>query len=156
MTLEELYQENYPIVYGYLLSLCGSKAQAEDLASETFLRAIQKPGKYDGCCKPSTWLCTIARNLFLNEQKRQRRHVELDQAGQVCVPDCSERLLDHVLAQEIVRAAERMPEEMRQVFCMRTNGMRFREIGDALGKTETWARVTFFRIKTRLWEELED
>ena len=50
MTLEELYQENYPIVYGYLLSLCGSKAQAEDLASETFLRAIQKPGKYDGCC----------------------------------------------------------------------------------------------------------
>ena len=156
MTLEELYQENYPIVYGYLLSLCGSRAQAEDLASETFLRAIQKPGKYDGRCKPSTWLCTIGRNLFLNEQKRQRRHVELDRAGQVTVPDFAEPLFDRDQAEEIRRAAGRLPEVVRQVFYMRAWGMHFREIGDALGKTETWARVTFFRAKTRILEELEE
>lgn len=40
MNLERFYRENYHIVFGYLFSLCGSKAMAEDLTSETFLKAI--------------------------------------------------------------------------------------------------------------------
>ena len=40
MNLEQFYRDNYHIVFGYLLSLCGSKALAEDLTSETFLKAI--------------------------------------------------------------------------------------------------------------------
>ena len=43
MTIEEFYRDNYRIVYGYLLSLSGNAAVAEELASETFLRALQKP-----------------------------------------------------------------------------------------------------------------
>ena len=41
VTEEQLYEERYPIVYSYLLSLCGSASMAEDLTSETFLRAIE-------------------------------------------------------------------------------------------------------------------
>ena len=41
MTQEEIYQENYPIVYGYLLSLCGDIPMAEDLAAETFFKAFR-------------------------------------------------------------------------------------------------------------------
>ena len=40
MTQEDIYQENYPIVYGYLLSLCGDIPLAEDLAAETFFQAF--------------------------------------------------------------------------------------------------------------------
>ena len=51
---------------------------AEDLASETFLKAIIRIDSYDGRVKPSTWLCTIGKNLYLNEQKRFRKHIPLD------------------------------------------------------------------------------
>ena len=54
MTLDAFYTENYRIVYVYLLSLCGDAMLAEDLTSETFLRALSYIDRYDGTCKPST------------------------------------------------------------------------------------------------------
>ena len=39
---------------------------------------------------------------------------------------------------------------------MRVRGLSFRQIGDALGRTENWARVTFFRAKARILERLEE
>lgn len=45
MTIEEFYRDNYRIVYGYLLSLSGNAAVAEELASETFLRAAKTPAR---------------------------------------------------------------------------------------------------------------
>lgn len=155
MTLEELYQGNYPIVYGYLLSLSGSPALAEDLASETFLRAMEKIHTFDGKCRPSTWLCTIAKNLYCNERRRHGRHVSLEKAGDLVVPDLEEAVLDHDQARRILQAARRLPEPQQQVFFMRASGLSFRDIGDTLGRSETWARVTFFRTKTKLLEEME-
>lgn len=80
MTLEDFYLENYHIVYGYLLSLCQNPAMAEDLSSETFLRALRAIDRYDGSCKPSTWLCEIGKNLYFNESKRQKRYINLEDA----------------------------------------------------------------------------
>lgn len=155
MTMEQLYQENYPIVYGYLLSLCGSSAMAEDLASETFLRAMEKIGSFDGQCRPSTWLCTIGKNLYFNEHKRLRRHIGLDEIEHLAVPNFEEAVLDKDQARQLLRAAGKLGEPQKQVFFMRVSGLSFREIGDALGRTETWARVTFFRTKTKLLTETE-
>ena len=78
MNLEQFYRENYRIVYGYLLSLCGNEAWAEDLTSETFLKAIAKIDSYDGSRKPSTWLCAIGKNLYLDQRKRHKGQVSLD------------------------------------------------------------------------------
>jgi len=61
--LEAFYKENYPIVRGYLLSLSGDPWTAEELAAETFLKALERIDTYDPRYRPSTWLCTIARNL---------------------------------------------------------------------------------------------
>ena len=154
MTLEELYRENYPIVYGYLLSLCGSAAMAEDLASETFLRAMEHLRSFDGKCRPSTWLCTIGKNLYCNEQKRLKRHLPLEENG--LPPDLGfeSDLLDREEARQLLSAAKALPEPQRQVFFMRVAGSSFRDIGEALGKTENWARVTFFRTKTKLLQKV--
>ena len=155
MTMEHLYQENYPIVYGYLLSLCGSPAVAEDLASETFLRAMEKIGSFDGQCRPSTWLCAIGKNLYFNERKRLSRHTGLDEIEHLAVPNFEEAVLDREQARQLLRAARNLEEPQKQVFFMRVSGLSFREIGAALGRTETWARVTFFRTKTKLLTETE-
>lgn len=155
MTLEEFYKKNYPIVFGYLFSLCGDRTMAEDLASETFLRAMQKISSYDGTCKPSTWLCTIGKNLYFNEQKRQNRHVSLENVDLVSTVSFEESLITNEQIRLILKSASHLAPMQQQVFFMRINGMPFRDIGDALGKTETWARVTFFRAKNDVLEKME-
>ena len=155
MTLEELYRENYPVIYGYLLSLCGSPALAEDLTSETFLRSMEKIHTFDGKCKPSTWMCAIGRNLYYNERKRIKRHTDLEQARGLSASDFEETVMDREQASQILHLAQALEEPQRQVFFLRVSGLSYREIGSTLGKTENWARVTFFRTKTRLLEEME-
>ena len=155
MNLEQFYRDNYRIVYGYLLSRCGNPALAEDLTSEAFLKAIAKIGSYDGSVKPSTWLCSIGKNLYLNERKRFQRHVPLDSVTIAEEHNMEENLIDKDLAQRISILSKQLEEPKNQVFAMRLNGLSFREIGEALGKTENWARVTFFRAKNEILAELE-
>lgn len=155
MTQEELYQENYPIVYGYLLSLCGDIHLAEDLTAETFFMAFLHPRRYDGHCKLSTWLCTIGRNLYINECKRQvrRRHLV---TPPVPAPNPEELLLEKEQIEQLYHTARQLESLYGQVFFMRMEGLSFRQIGEALDKTENWARVTYYRAKVKIQERMED
>ena len=155
MNLEQFYKENYRIVYGYLYSLCGSHAWAEDLTSETFLKAITRIDSFDGKGKPSTWLCTIGKNLYLNERKRHSRHVPLDSVVIAEEGTMEEKYIEKDTAEAIRRLSKELDETKQQLFTMRLNGMSFKDIGDALGKSENWARVTFFRVRNEILDRLE-
>ena len=155
MNLEQFYKDNYRIVYGYLYSLCGSHAWAEDLTSETFLKAIIRVDSFDGKGKPSTWLCAIGKNLYLNERKRHRRHVPLDSIVIMEESTMEETYIEKDTAEAIRRLSKELDETKQQLFTMRLNGMSFKDIGDALGKSENWARVTFFRVKNEILDRLE-
>ena len=155
MNLEQFYKENYRIVYGYLYSLCGSHAWAEDLTSETFLKAITRIDSFDGKGKPSTWLCTIGKNLYLNERKRHSRHVPLDSVVIAEEGTMEEKYIEKDTAEAIRRLSKELDETRQQLFTMRLNGMSFKDIGDALGKSENWARVTFFRVRNEILDRLE-
>lgn len=153
--LDAFYRENYPIVYGYLLSLCGDAAQAEELTSETFCRAVEKIHRYDPRYRPSTWLCTIGRNLFFNECRRNHRMTELEAAECLYVPSAELVYLEKETVSEIWEILKSCSADHRQVFIMRLEGMTFRQIALALGKSENWARVTYFRIKSKILQEME-
>lgn len=153
--IEAFYRENYRIVYGYLLSLCGDAAQAEELTAETFCRAVEKIGTYDARYKPSTWLCTIGRNLFLNECRRRKKMEPLDAADHMVAPSAEAVQLQKETLEEIWVILRRCDGIQRQVFIMRLEGMPFRDIGLALGKSENWARVTYFRVKGKILQEME-
>lgn len=155
-TLESFYRAYYRVVYGYLLSLCGNRAEAEDLASETFLRAIRHINRYDGTCKPTTWLCQIGKNLWLNKCRRQRRLVPLEEAETAGLPSFEDALADREELRAVFTAAQALPPLQRQVFLMRLEGLSHREIGSALGRSEAWARVTYFRAKSQILERLEE
>ena len=153
--MEAFYRENYPIVYGYLLALCGDPSLAEELTAATFCRAVEKVHTYDERCKPSTWLCTIGRNLFLNECRRKRKLTALEAAEYVAAPSAEAVVMERSTLEEVWRILQGGAYEHRQVFLMRLEGMSFRDIGLALGKTENWARVTYFRIKSKILQEME-
>lgn len=153
--MEEFYRRNYRIVFGYLYSLCGNEHLAEDLTSETFLRAIQKIHTYDGRVKASTWLCTIGKNLYRNELKR-RKHVNLDDVQVSEGYSMEEQIFQSQRTRQLLELAAKLEEPKNQVFRMRLRGMSFRDIGEALGKNENWARVTFFRAKETILKRMEE
>lgn len=155
MNLEQFYRENYHIVFGYQRAVCGDAGLAEELTSETFLKAIAKIGSYDGAVKPSTWLCAIGKNLYISERKRLSRHVSLESVTLAEERSMEDNVIDKDLAGKIREISRQLPEPKNQVFAMRLNGMSFRDIGEALGRSENWARVTFFRVRNEILERLE-
>ena len=154
--LETFYKENYPVVYGYLLSLCGDPDLAEELTAETFSRAIGQLHRYNSKYKPSTWLCTIGRNLMYNEYRQRKKYASFEEATLLSVPPAEVECLKKETIRQIQELLKTLSTENRQLFRMRLQGMSFREIGLALGKTENWARVTYYRIKQKIRKEMED
>lgn len=154
--LARFYEENYSTVYGYLLCLCGDPALAEDLTAETFSKALSQLHRYDPKYKPSTWLCTIGRNLLYNEYRRRKKLVPLDEAAWTSIPSAETAYLQNETVQQILDKVKDLPPEQGQLFRMRLQGMSFREIGDALNRSENWARVTYYRIKHKIRTEMEE
>ena len=153
---ESFYKDNYPIVYGYLLSLCGNTQQAEDLTAEVFVKAVEKIHTYDPKYKPSTWLCTIGKNLYLNECKRKKRTVPLTDDLPCTAPSPETLYIQKEQAQLVITISQTLPNEQRRVLFLRLQGMSFRNIGLALSKSENWARVTYFRAKSKILSEMEE
>ncbi len=152
----EFYKKYYRVVYGYLLSLCGDPALAEDLTSEAFLKALEHIDSYDSRYRPATWLCSIGKHLYFNRCKKQKKQLPLDEAQLCSTPSPEVLYLQKEQAQCIIRSAQRLAPLPRQVVFMRLEGMSFRDIGQALGKSESWARVTYYRAKAKILSETED
>lgn len=147
--MDEIFQQNAKIVYHFLYSMCKDKSIAEDLTQETFLKAIESIQRFDGSCKISTWLCQIAKHLLYQHWTRCKNYsfVELEEsldAGS----DTERQAMNRMELSNIWDKVQNLPEKMKQVVELRIlSDFSFKEIGQMLGKSENWARVTFFRAK---------
>src|SRR5690554_1978126 len=75
--LEELLKRNYRIVKGYLLKTTCNYTLTEDLTQETMYRAVKNIKKYRPSGKFSTWLITIASNLYWDHLRKTKKEVSL-------------------------------------------------------------------------------
>ena len=150
--MEDIYRRHARTVYKFLLSLCGNADLAEELTQETFYQAIRSIDRFDGRCKLSVWLCQIAKHLWYQHLRKRKREVPLpDEPPEFPIPSAEEGLLEQEGRLELLRKIHALPEQQREVVYLRSfGGLTFREIGDVLGKTENWARVTFYRGKEQL------
>jgi len=151
---EQVYGKYYPGVYRYLMGLCRNGDLAEELTQETFFKALKSIDRYDPSMKMFTWLCAIAKNTYFTECKRLQRSGELSEQ----LPDDNDivdRLLDREDNSAILKVVHRLEEPYKEVFTLRIFGeLSFRQIGDIFGKTENWARVTFYRSKSKIKEKM--
>lgn len=153
--LEQVYREHSRLVYRFLLSRCGDPDLAEELTQETFCRAVQASQRFDGSCRVSTWLVAIAKNL-LREEQRRRPAAELTEETSPPAPAAEQEALTGLARLELLQKLHGLGEPAREVVHLRTlGGLSFREIGQVCGKSENWARVTFYRAKERLKKEME-
>ena len=157
---EMIYLKYFNIVYKYLLSITNNKEISEDLAQETFYRAILNINSFKSNSKVTTWLCEIAKNLWLNEIKHNKRlkFVNLDTIEISVIDDNIEEKVIHQEELDILYKKINLLDTMtKKVMFLRITGeLSFYEIGKILNKTETWARVTYYRGKKRIKEEKED
>ena len=155
-SMDEIYQEYAQTVYKYLISLTHNADLAEELTQETFYQAIRSIKRFDGSCKVSTWLCAIAKNLFLTYL---RKHPEHDDLEGIDIPTDSaeDQTIESIGQVELLKKLHDLQEPYREVMYLRVFGnLNFAQIGEILGKTENWARVTFYRGKEKLRKEVHD
>lgn len=159
MDMKKVCEEYYSTVYGYLISITGGNYDlAEELTQETFYRAIKASGKFRGDCKMSTWLCQIAKFTFYQhlDKKNRRKEVSMDAAIEVAAAQQLEKeYISNEQKLEIYKKIQKLESPTKDVLMLRLSGeLSFREIGEILGKSENWARVTFYRGKQMIGKEL--
>lgn len=158
MDFDEIFRDYARLLYKYVLKLSHNEDIAEEIVSETFYKAILGAHKFKGECRVTTWLCRIARNEYINHiKKKERSNLNIDDFPALCDERRIEEIEEDREAAAAVRSAlKEFPETVQELFELRVCGMSFREIGDIYGKTENWARVTFFRAKQKIIEKMEE
>ena len=142
MDVEKIYNEYFRLVYRYVLSLSGDPELSEDIAQDTFLKALRKADELCNDERVKAWLISVARNAYFRHYESTKRDHE------VILQD--ERI-------RLFRLIHDLEEPYKEVFSLRiAGGLSFKEIGMIFGKNDTWARVTYHRAKRKLREALEN
>lgn len=140
-------------LYRFCLRSLGNPDAAADACQEVFLRVVKNAARWEQKAKFTTWMYTIARNFCIDEaRKRNFRKTDSlnekvgrdDESGtekidQVASTDPdSGRLTDSVRMRQVIDLAlAELPEEQREVFCLRQySGLAFKDIADAVGTGE--------------------
>lgn len=162
-TFEKIYDLYFKDVYRFLLALCHDAAEAEEVTQETFFQAMSQIDNFRGDCKIVTWLCQIAKYTYYARQQKRKRFSEqefeeLDEAKfktlfpsmEIAMQEESEALRIHTLLHHLA-------EPYKEVFMLRVFGeLSYKKIAYIFGKTESWARVTYYRARLKLINEMED
>lgn len=152
--MEQVYKQYFETVNKYLFCLTHDSDISEELTQETFYKAIKKIDTYRGECKMAVWLCQIAKNLWYDYCRKNKRIVNEDQMPEMISINTTEEQV--ILAEEkiwLYQKMQKLDKETREVIYLRITGeLSFKEIATILDKTENWARVTFYRGKNKLKE----
>ena len=157
--LEQIYKQYFETVNKYLFCLTHNSDISEELTQETFYRAVKKINTFKGDCKISVWLCQIAKNLWYDELKKNKK---IENIGEEIFSIQSEDKMEEKIILnesklELYEKIQKLDRQTRDVIYLRITGeLSFKEIGDILNKTENWARVTFYRGKQKLKESDKD
>jgi RNA polymerase sigma-70 factor (ECF subfamily) len=147
-------------VFALLSRMLGPGPHVEDLAQETFLRAIRALPAFqpDGAARASTWLLTIATRLALDARKRRRFPLAEPEAAHG-VPDPATPETERArreLGARLAQAAETLSDDQRAAFVLaELHGFTLAEVARALGIPENTAKTRLFRARERMRAALE-
>lgn len=156
--IDEIYRENAAMIYKYLCGLTGDGSLAEELTQETFFQAVKGIDKFRGDCKISVWLCGIAKKLWYKElEKRSRNKSDPLDDAIPSIENVENKSLDHLEKIEVFRLMHKLDDAAREVMYLRLAGeLQFSEIAAILGKSENWARVTYYRGKQKIMKGMKE
>ena len=156
VSFEKLYNTHYMKVYSYVMTLAKNQDDAEEITQKTFFKAMTTKQKHKGVSSEFTWLCSIAKHLFIDENRIRSRVSELD------VDAVSDMNIETAFVTEddsfrVHQVLHNLDEPYKEVFQLRIFGeLSFKKIGLLFGKTENWACVTYHRARFKIRERMEE
>lgn len=154
--MENIYNKYANSIKHYIFCITKDIGLAEDIMQETFVVAINQINKFRGDCEISVWLFSIAKKILYKKTKKNSIYnmVPIDEfelADNISIKeDCINK--DNKL--KLFEALQKLDPNTREVMYLRLTGdLTFKEIGKILNRTESWAKVTFFRGKQKLIKE---
>ena len=117
--MEEIYDKYSKIVYKYIFCLTGKEEIAEEIVQETFLVAIENIDKFENKCKISTWLCQIAKYIWFNQYKKEKKKKEIPintLENSLFIEETIEELVSQKEEKlELLKKIQKLNEETRNV-----------------------------------------
>jgi RNA polymerase sigma-70 factor (ECF subfamily) len=152
---EKLYRQHASAVFRFAWGLCGDRATAEDIVSDTFVRILTRAPRIQ-TRTALAYLLAVARNSYLTGQRRRRREVPLSVELPAPQHDPGTRLDDRVRLEATLAALGGIPEGERAALLLRVDHeLAYEEIASALGTSVGAAKVRVHRARLRLAKALE-
>ena len=153
--IEALFRAHHAGLVRYLTRRLGDRDWAEEVAQETFLRALRTPPATNG----RSWLFAVATNL-VRDQARQlasRRQqlvqwADAEREREASQPTAEDRMVRAQEAQLARRALEGLGERDREALLLKEEGLDYPEIAEALGLSVSSVGTTLARARRRLAE----
>ena len=153
---EKLFNENQEFIFKYLMKMTQDVSLSEELTQETFFRAYMNYASLRDKAKASVWLCQIAKNTYFawyNEQKKKYSLDDLEAASNGA--DIEDIFVQKELSKKALLCLHDLEEPYKEVFMLSVfGGFSLKDISLTFGKSESWARVTFYRAKQKLSESM--
>lgn len=153
---EKLFQDNREFIFKYLMKLTGDASLSEELTQETFFRAYMNYASLREKEKASMWLCQIAKNTYYawyNEHKKLGAFEDAEPLGNS--ENMEDIFVQKELSQKALSCLHELEEPYKEVFMLSVfGGFSLKNISSIFGKSESWARVTFYRAKQKLLERM--
>ena len=161
MEFEQIYNKYFKSIYCYIRKLSGDEHIAEEITSETFLKAMKSIGDFRGECDMRVWICQIAKNTYYSYLKKSKRMASVDETELQSIVDPNAFIEEQIgiqdETQQIRKILHTMPEPYKEVFMWRVFGeLSFKEIGGLYNKTDNWACVTYHRARKMIQSRLEE
>jgi RNA polymerase sigma-70 factor (ECF subfamily) len=150
----ELLQIYYADIYSYLRRLCGSRADAEDLTQQTFLKGWSSLGSFRFRSKFSTWLYRIAQNTFIDWQRKNTGSAQVrpEQWWRECIdsnPGPFANVSEHQFAEGLYKIVDQLDDDKKHVVHLHYyQGLSIRETAKVLN-------VATSTVKYRLREVIK-
>lgn len=152
---EDIYNDYFRDVYLYIKSLSNNDQVAEDITSETFIKAIESIYNFNGTCDIRVWLCQIAKNSYFSYLRKNNKLLFVEQfKEQEDVFEIEQSIHSTETSMKIHEVLHNLDEPYKEVFSLRTFGeLSFKQIGLLFGKNENWACVTYHRARKKIKEK---
>ena len=157
---EKLFHKYYAPLCLYVCHFLGNKEKAEEIVQELFVKIWIKRHALNIETSVENYLFRSVKNQCLNEvqhQKAKQKYVRATTEGLMNGTDSSSCFMEVNLREKIKKSIEALPEKRREIFCMsREEGMKYREIADALGISVKTVEVHMGLALKQLREMLQD
>lgn len=151
--IKRLYEMYSKDIYKYIYSITLNKEIAQDIVQNTFLEAIKSINTFKGNSTVKTWLIGIAKYEYYAYLRKNPKSVSLDEIEFKKVSYIQDNNESYYT---IMNEISKLDDIQRQIAVLRiVNDLSFKEIGNIIGKSENYCRVSFFRIKQNLSEVLK-